>query len=56
MQHQFNVFGKAMTVKRQDGEWLLYNQSSSGMTSRIYDVVIPPDLTAGELTRYLDDI
>jgi len=53
---KFNVFGKQMSVHRQGQQWQLFNESDTGMRSRVYDVVIPPELTAEQLASYLDDI
>ena len=40
----------------KEQEWLLFNESDTGIRSRVFDVVIPPDLKATELATYLDDI
>ncbi len=53
---KFNVFGKLMSIRQQDNQWLLYNESDTGLRSRVYDVVIPEDLQISDLCRYLDDI
>ncbi|WP_260679255.1 hypothetical protein [Thalassomonas sp. M1454] len=53
---KFNVFGKKMSVVKKDQQWLLFNESDTGMRSRVYDVVIPQDLDIAELATYLDDI
>ena len=53
---KFNVFGKQMSVLKKDEEWQLFNESDLGIRSRVYDVVIPPDLKSTELRTYLDDI
>ncbi len=52
----FDVFGNRMSVSRNDGQWHLYKESATGIRARVYDVVIPPELNANELARYLDDI
>lgn len=54
--HKFNVFGKEMIILRKNNEWLLFNESLTGIRTRVYDVIIPADLSSQELTRYLDDI
>ncbi|MCG9754608.1 hypothetical protein L1D40_05095 [Shewanella insulae] len=51
-----NVFGRSMSVRRVGGEWQLFNESQTGMRARVYDVVIPPELTEDELPGFLDDI
>ncbi|WDE06331.1 hypothetical protein SG34_005250 [Thalassomonas viridans] len=53
---RFNVFGRQMSVHQKDQQWLLFNESDTGMSSRVYDVVIPADLTRDDLAGYLDDI
>jgi hypothetical protein len=50
------VFGQKMSVQRKLDEWLLFTDPNSGLRARVYDVVIPPDLTEDELVSYLDDI
>ena len=53
---KFNVFGKQMSVLKKDEEWQLFNESDTGIRSRVYDVVIPLELESTELGTYLDDI
>ena len=53
---KFDVFGKLMSVLRKNDEWQLFNESDSGIRSRVYDVVIPTELKPSELATYLDDI
>jgi hypothetical protein len=53
---KFNVFGKQMSVLKKNDEWQLFNESDTGIRSRVYDVVIPSDLDFTELGTYLDDI
>lgn len=53
---KFNVFGKQMSILKKDEEWQLFNESDTGIRSRVYDVVIPSDLEPTELGTYLDDI
>ncbi|MCG9720305.1 hypothetical protein [Shewanella sp. Isolate7] len=53
---RINVFGRSMSVRRISGEWQLFNESQTGMRARVYDVVIPPELTEDELPGFLDDI
>lgn len=51
-----NVFGKHMSVQKKNDEWLLFNDSDTGMRSRVYDVVIPSDIDEQALITYLGDI
>ncbi len=53
---KFNVFGKQMSVLKKNEEWQLFNESDTGIRTRVYDVVIPSDLESTELGTYLDDI
>ena len=53
---KFNVFGKAMSVVRRQDEWQLFTDSGSGVRARVYDVVIPSELSEAELGKYLGDI
>lgn len=57
----FEVFGRPMSVMRTNDEWLLFNEPAmpmraTGMRTRVYDVVIPSDLTSTQLASYLADI
>ncbi|MCW8832586.1 MAG: hypothetical protein OQK09_06945 [Colwellia sp.] len=45
-----------MSVIRKNEEWQLFNESDTGIRSRVYDVIIPSDLALTELSTYLDDI
>ena len=53
---KFDVFGKKMSVQRNNDEWHLFLDSGMGTRARVHDVVIPSELTEDELTVYLDDI
>lgn len=53
---KFDVFGKRMSVLRQDEQWLLFADSGMGMRTRVYNVVIPPNMKQDELVIYLDEI
>lgn len=55
-QYWFNVFGRSMSVIRQDEQWLLFNEPAVGMRTRVYDVVLPSDLSNQQLASYLADI
>lgn len=45
-----------MSVLRKQDNWQLFNESDTGIRTRVYDVVIPSELTIKELSGYLDDI
>jgi hypothetical protein len=53
---KFNVFGKRMSISRKDDEWLLYQESNTGVRARVFEVAIPADLEDHELATYLADI
>ena len=53
---KFRVFHQKMSVQRQNEEWLLYRELETSIRARVYDVIIPSDLTQQELARYLADI
>jgi len=54
--YKFDVFGQIMSVIRQDEQWVLFRESDTGIRAKVYDVVIPSELTPEELVGYLDDI
>jgi len=45
-----------MSIIKIDKEWQLFNESDTGLRSRVYDIVVPSDLESSELGTYLDDI
>ena len=53
---KFDVFGKRMSIQRKDDEWLLFQESNTGVRARVYEVAIPADLGETELATYLADI
>jgi hypothetical protein len=53
---KFDVFGKRMSVQRKDGEWLLFQESNTGVRARVFEVVFPSDLEESGLATYLADI
>lgn len=53
---KFNVFGKIMSVHRNEGEWLLFLESDTSMRVRVYEVIIPSELEEGVIASYLFDI
>jgi len=54
--HLFNVFGKPMSVIKENDQWHLYIESDTSIRRRVYDVVIPSELEENQLASYLDDI
>ncbi len=53
----FNVFGKHLAVKREQGHWQVYRADlSERKFSRLYEVVIPDEISAEEIVQWLDDI
>ncbi|MBY5994134.1 hypothetical protein [Ferrimonas balearica] len=52
----FDVYGQRLSVRRIDGQWQLFRESDTGLRSRVREVVIPPDLEAEAIARYLADL
>jgi hypothetical protein len=52
----FDVFGRTMRAERANGRWQLFLVGAEGKKRPVPDVVVPPDLTAEELTTFLDDL
>ncbi|MEW5561447.1 hypothetical protein AB1287_14545 [Enterobacter asburiae] len=53
----YDVFGRHIGVQRKDGRWLVFRvDMSERKFSRLYDVIIPDDLTEVEISGWLDDI
>lgn len=53
----YDVFGRHIGVQRQHDRWLVFRVDMSEQKfSRLYDVIIPDDLTETEIVGWLDDI
>lgn len=53
----YDVFGIHIGVQREDGRWLVYRiDFTEQKSSRLYDVIIPDDLSESEIPGWLDDI
>ncbi|MGE0970443.1 DUF7661 family protein [Klebsiella sp. WOUb02] len=53
----YDVFGRHIGVQREDGRWLVYRVDlTERKSSRLYDVIIPDDLSETEIPGWLDDI
>lgn len=53
----YNVFGRHIGIRRENGHWLAFRVDlTEHKFSRLYEVVIPEDLTEAELPGWLDDI
>lgn len=53
----YDVFGKHIGVQREDGRWLVYRiDLTERKSSRLYEVIIPDDLSETEIPGWLDDI
>lgn len=53
----FNVFGRHLGVKREGGRWQVYRVDlTEQKCSRLYDVIIPDDVTEEEISGWLSDI
>lgn len=53
----YDVFGRHIGVEFKDGRWLAYRVDlTEHKFSRLYDVIIPDDLSETEIPGWLDDI
>ena len=50
---KFDVFGRPMAVRRELGQWLLFQDSGTGLKTPVPDVMIPEELDESELAGYL---
>jgi hypothetical protein len=53
----YTVFGRVLGVKKVGQEWQLFRvDPNEGKSSRIYDVIIPSELTEADIVGWLSDI
>lgn len=53
----YNVFGRYLGVKQTSKGWLVFRADMSERKfSRLYDIIIPDDLTEHEIPGWLGDI
>ncbi|HEA8340833.1 TPA: hypothetical protein RXP51_004966 [Escherichia coli] len=53
----YNVFGRHIGVKREGDHWLVFRADlTERKLSRLYDIVIPDDMTEDEIPGWLSDI
>jgi len=53
----YNVFGRYIGVKATPQGWQLFRvDRAEGKASRLYDVIIPDDVTEAEIPLWLGDI
>lgn len=53
----YEVFGRHIGVKREDERWLVFRVDlTERKFSRLYETIIPDDLTESEISGWLDDI
>ncbi|HAT3644688.1 hypothetical protein [Raoultella ornithinolytica] len=53
----FDVFGRHIGVQREGDRWLVFRVDMTEQKySRLYDVIIPDELTDAEIPGWLDDI
>jgi hypothetical protein len=52
----FDVFGRTMRVERVNEQWQLFLVGTEGKKRPVPDILVPPHLTAVELTTFLDDL
>lgn len=54
---RFDVYGRLVVEAEYDGErWVLWSRGADGTRSRLHDVPVPPNTTADELPRFLEDV
>lgn len=53
----YDVFGRHIGVQREGERWLVFRADlTERKFSRLYEVIIPDDLTEAEIPGWLDDI
>ncbi|VED53769.1 Uncharacterised protein [Raoultella terrigena] len=53
----YDVFGRHIGVQREGERWLIFRADlTERKFSRLYEVIIPDDLTETEIPGWLDDI
>lgn len=53
---KFDIYGRfQVDILREDSAWIAY-RIEGGKRARLDEVVVPPELEAGELAVYLDDL
>lgn len=53
----YDVFGRHIGVQREGERWLVFRADlTERKFSRLYEVIIPDDLTETEILGWLDDI
>ena len=53
---RFDVYGREVGIVREDGRWRAFFVGPEGKHRPAPEIVIPPDLPASELTRFLGDL
>ncbi|SMB48196.1 conserved hypothetical protein [Serratia proteamaculans] len=53
----YNVFGRYVGVKRVENHWLVFRADMTDRKfSRLYEIIIPDELTEAEIAGWLGDI
>lgn len=53
----FNIFGRYLGVKRENYRWLVFRVDLTEQKfSRLYDIVIPNDITEKDISGWISDI
>jgi hypothetical protein len=53
---RLDIYGRfLLDVVRENGRWVAF-RVDAGKRMRLPELVIPPDLDAGEIAEYLDDL
>ncbi len=53
---KFNVFGRLMSIEKNDGKWRAFTLFNEGKRREIPEAVIPSHIAEEDLERYLADI
>jgi hypothetical protein len=53
---RFDVFGRLVTIRRAEEQWVAYHQGSDGKLQRAFEIIIPPTLGADALPQHLADL
>lgn len=52
---RFDAYGRQLIVERDGEVWRVYDRGGEGKRRPAEDLLIPPDLAAHEIERYLAD-
>lgn len=53
---KFDIYGKVqLQIEKEQGRWQVY-KLGNGYRTPVHDIVIPSEVSPGDLTSFLDDI